>query len=85
MCIQISVAPPIFSLLLYYQSCRITDPYESLVLSVLGQLLVDGPASPFYQALLDSKIGSDYSPMTGLVMVILCGYECQHNYCFFMY
>ena len=58
--------------------CRITDPYESLVLSVLSQLLVDGPASPFYQALLDSKIGSDYSPMTGLVMVVLCDINFTH-------
>ena len=43
----------------------ITDPYESLVVSILSNLLVDGPASPFYQALLDANIGSDFSPMTG--------------------
>jgi len=45
----------------------ITDPYESLVVSILSNLLVDGPASPFYQALLDANIGSDFSPMTGFV------------------
>lgn len=46
----------------------ITDPYESLVLSVISRLLIDGPVSPFYQALLDSNIGSDYSPTTGYVV-----------------
>ena len=42
-----------------------TNPYESLVLSVLGNLLVEGPASPLYQALLDADIGADFSPVTG--------------------
>jgi Zn-dependent M16 (insulinase) family peptidase len=43
----------------------ITDSYSSLVLSVLSQLLVDGPASPFYQSLIDSNIGAEYTPNTG--------------------
>ena len=51
----------------YIPSLSITDPYESLVVSILSNLLVDGPASPFYQALLDANIGSDFSPMTGFV------------------
>ena len=46
-----------------------TDPYESLVLLILGQLLVDGPSSPFYHALLDAHIGCDYAPNTGYVSV----------------
>ena len=41
----------------YIPSLSITDPYESLVVSILSNLLVDGPASPFYQALLDANIG----------------------------
>ena len=45
---------------------RITDTYSSLVLSVLSQLLVDGPVSPFYQSLIDSNIGAEYTPNTGL-------------------
>ncbi len=52
---------------LHCPSRRITDPYESLVVSFLSHLLVDGPASPFYQALLDANIGADYAPMTGYV------------------
>lgn len=44
----------------------ITDPYESLVIGILGQLLVGGPASPFYEALIDADIGSDFAPSTGV-------------------
>ncbi|XP_019848663.1 PREDICTED: presequence protease, mitochondrial-like isoform X1 [Amphimedon queenslandica] len=43
----------------------ITDSYEGLLLSILTKLLIDGAASPFYQSLIDSNIGSDYSPSTG--------------------
>ncbi|GIY51671.1 presequence protease, mitochondrial [Caerostris extrusa] len=43
----------------------ITDTYENFALSILGTLLVDGPNSPFYQKLLQSGIGPDYSPCTG--------------------
>ncbi|XP_033114780.1 presequence protease, mitochondrial-like [Anneissia japonica] len=44
---------------------RITDPFESFTASVLGTLLVSGPTSPFYKALLEANIGSDYSPVVG--------------------
>ncbi|XP_054717808.1 presequence protease, mitochondrial-like [Uloborus diversus] len=43
----------------------ITDTYENFTLSILGNLLTDGPNSPFYQQLLESGIGPDYSPCTG--------------------
>ncbi|KAK3769391.1 hypothetical protein RRG08_029019 [Elysia crispata] len=44
---------------------EITDVYENFVASVLGYLLTNGETSPFYQALVESGIGSDYSPNTG--------------------
>ncbi|XP_041378980.1 LOW QUALITY PROTEIN: presequence protease, mitochondrial-like [Gigantopelta aegis] len=44
---------------------RITDSYQTLVQNIICKLLTDGPASPFYQALLDANIGADYSPGTG--------------------
>jgi len=34
-------------------------------MSFLGMLLTGGPNSPMYQALIDSNIGSSYSPYTG--------------------
>jgi Zn-dependent M16 (insulinase) family peptidase len=43
----------------------IVDPMESLIMTLLSRLLVDGQASPFYQALIESKLGSRYSPGTG--------------------
>ncbi|GFN99728.1 presequence protease, mitochondrial [Plakobranchus ocellatus] len=44
---------------------EITDVYENFIASVLGYLLTNGETSPFYQALVESKLGSDYSPNTG--------------------
>ncbi|GFS14839.1 presequence protease, mitochondrial [Elysia marginata] len=44
---------------------EITDVYENFIASVLGYLLTNGETSPFYQALVESGLGSDYSPNTG--------------------
>ncbi|OTF83389.1 Presequence protease, mitochondrial-like protein, partial [Euroglyphus maynei] len=41
------------------------DVQENFTLSILCTLLMDGPNSPFYQALIDSGLGSDYSPFSG--------------------
>ena len=38
---------------------------ESFALKILCELLFDGPASPFYRALIDSGLGSEYAPGTG--------------------
>jgi len=46
-------------------ACSITDIHEACTMSILGSLLVDGETSPFYQELLESNIGSDYSPVVG--------------------
>lgn len=43
----------------------ITDIYETLVLSVLSELLIKGPNSPFYQSLIEPNISGGYSQMTG--------------------
>ena len=45
---------------------RDVDAFEGLTNSIIASLLVDGPTSPFYQALIEPNIGSDYSPATGL-------------------
>ena len=38
---------------------------ESFALKILCELLFEGPASPFYKALIDSGLGSEYAPGTG--------------------
>ncbi|CAG5126010.1 unnamed protein product [Candidula unifasciata] len=43
----------------------ITDTYENFVSSIVGYLLTSGETSPFYRALLEPNIGSDYAPTTG--------------------
>ncbi|XP_067127362.1 presequence protease, mitochondrial-like [Centruroides vittatus] len=43
----------------------IRDTRETFTLSILSNLLTDGPNSPLYQALIESGMGSDFSPSTG--------------------
>lgn len=43
----------------------VNDSYENFVLSILSTLLTDGQNSPFYESLVNSGLGSDYSPGTG--------------------
>ncbi|XP_007552053.1 presequence protease, mitochondrial-like isoform X1 [Poecilia formosa] len=43
----------------------ITDSFEGFTLSLLSSLMVSGPNSPFYQSLIDPKIGSDFSSVVG--------------------
>ncbi|KAM4687608.1 presequence protease, mitochondrial [Discoglossus pictus] len=43
----------------------ITDDFEAFTLSLLSSLLVSGPNSPFYKALIEANIGTDFSPDTG--------------------
>ncbi|XP_046847689.1 presequence protease, mitochondrial-like [Xenia sp. Carnegie-2017] len=42
-----------------------TNAFENLTNGIISSLLIDGPTSPFYQALIEPNIGSDYSPATG--------------------
>nr|DBA25108.1 TPA: hypothetical protein GDO54_012678 [Pyxicephalus adspersus] len=48
-----------------FLTSEITDPFEVFTLSLLSSLLVDGPNSPFYKALLEAKLGTDFSPDSG--------------------
>ena len=43
----------------------ITNTHECFTLSILSTLLMDGPNAPLYQALIDSGLGSDFSPNSG--------------------
>lgn len=42
-----------------------TDYDEMLSLQLLSALLMDGPNAPFHKSLIESGIGSDYSPSSG--------------------
>uniref|UniRef100_UPI00398ED8F7 presequence protease, mitochondrial isoform X1 n=3 Tax=Pristiophorus japonicus TaxID=55135 RepID=UPI00398ED8F7 len=43
----------------------ITNSFEAFTLSLLSSLLVSGPNSPFYKALIDARIGTDFAPVVG--------------------
>ncbi|XP_030631404.1 presequence protease, mitochondrial isoform X2 [Chanos chanos] len=43
----------------------ITDTFEAFTLSLLSSLMVSGPNSPFYKALIEPKIGTDFSSVVG--------------------
>uniref|UniRef100_A0A8C9R8W5 Presequence protease, mitochondrial n=1 Tax=Scleropages formosus TaxID=113540 RepID=A0A8C9R8W5_SCLFO len=43
----------------------ITDTFEVFTLSLLSSLMVSGPNSPFYKALIEPKIGTDFSSVVG--------------------
>ncbi|KAM5235046.1 presequence protease, mitochondrial [Ctenodactylus gundi] len=43
----------------------ITDTSETFTLNLLSSLLIDGPNSPFYKALIESGLGTDFSPDVG--------------------
>ncbi|XP_008050953.2 presequence protease, mitochondrial [Carlito syrichta] len=43
----------------------ITDTFEAFTLSLLSSLLITGPNSPFYKALIESGLGTDFSPDVG--------------------
>ncbi|XP_051872579.1 presequence protease, mitochondrial [Pristis pectinata] len=43
----------------------ITDTFETFILSLVSSLLVSGPNSPFYKALIDARIGTDFAPVVG--------------------
>ncbi|KAM8839125.1 presequence protease, mitochondrial [Synchiropus picturatus] len=43
----------------------ITDTFESFTLNLLSALMISGPNSPFYRALIEPKIGTDFSSVVG--------------------
>lgn len=47
--------------------CSITDTFEGFTLSLLSSLMISGPNSPFYKALIEPKIGTDFSSVVGCV------------------
>ncbi|XP_063159491.1 presequence protease, mitochondrial isoform X1 [Candoia aspera] len=48
-----------------YLLSDITDNFEIFTLNLLSSLLVGGPNSPFYKALIEAGLGTDFSPDVG--------------------
>ncbi|XP_032092968.1 presequence protease, mitochondrial [Thamnophis elegans] len=49
-----------------YLLADITDNFETFMLNFLSSLLVGGPNSPFYKALIETGLGTDFSPDVGI-------------------
>lgn len=43
-----------------------SDPLDILTLSLLADILIGGPGSPLYDAIIDSDLGEDMSPASGV-------------------
>jgi len=43
----------------------VSESYEQFTLRILSMLLVDGPSSPFFQSLVESGLGADFSANSG--------------------
>ncbi|TMS09413.1 Presequence protease, mitochondrial [Larimichthys crocea] len=43
----------------------ITNTFEGFTLSLMSSLMISGPNSPFYKALIEPKIGTDFSSVVG--------------------
>ncbi|KAJ5070964.1 presequence protease [Anaeramoeba ignava] len=54
-----------------FLTTEISNIFEVFSLAILQKLLLDGPNSPIYQALIESELSSGYLPITGLEDSIL--------------
>ena len=58
-------APNSSTLAVTFLACDINDQFESFVLQIVSELLIDGSNAPFYKSLLESGLGSAFAPSTG--------------------
>ena len=64
---------------LAYLVCDISDVYESFVMKIVSELLVEGPNAPFYRTLIEAGLGTGFSPSTGKALKILNIQYTIHN------
>jgi Zn-dependent M16 (insulinase) family peptidase len=50
--------------------CDISDVYESFIMKIVSELLVEGPNAPFYRTLIEAGLGTGFSPSTGKALQI---------------
>ncbi len=58
--------PQSASVVLSWATTEVTDPLQVVTLSTLVDILLGNPAAPLYKALLDSELGLDISPESGM-------------------
>jgi len=54
------------SVVLSWATCEASDPLALITLSTLVDILLGNPGAPLYKALLDTKLGKDISPESGM-------------------
>ncbi|MBI9093901.1 MAG: insulinase family protein [Sphaerochaeta sp.] len=54
------------SVVLSWATCEASDPLSLITLSTLVDILLGNPGAPLYKALLDTKLGKDISPESGM-------------------
>ncbi|HKL60356.1 MAG TPA: insulinase family protein, partial [Sphaerochaeta sp.] len=54
------------SVVLSWSTCETSDSLSLITLSTLVDILLGNPGSPLYKALLDTKLGKDISPESGM-------------------
>lgn len=68
------------SIVLSWATTEVDDPLQVITLSTLVDILLGNPAAPLYKALLDSELGLDISPESGMsadfrVMPFIVGFK----------
>ena len=53
------------TLAISYAVCDIQEVYESFVMQIIGELLVEGASAPFYKSLIESGRGTGFVPTSG--------------------
>lgn len=54
------------SILINWLTEDVSDPFRLLVLEIIGEILLGNPGSPLYRAIIESGLGADISPVSGL-------------------
>ena len=54
------------SVVLSWSTCAASDPLALITLSTLVDILLGNPGAPLYKAMLDTKLGKDISPESGM-------------------
>ncbi len=54
------------TVLLNWAAVPVTDPYRLIIMEVISELLVGNPGSPLRKRLIESRLGEDLAPGTGL-------------------
>jgi len=54
------------TVLINYLTTDVSDPYQMLILQAVSEILLGNEGAPLYKAIIESGLGSDLSPVSGL-------------------